>query len=173
LGLPTFVTQRGLVLFEGKARCVTYYAGFNFTDESFYNLGPRMDAKDPDLGRYGVSKDEADKGAFKIPTLRDVAQQGPYLHDGSLRSLEEVVAFYNRDGQENPWLSKAVGIWLCSCPDNTLPRSNGNVETPPKDRGMESVLDVRGSGRFDEACDGLSRVASDLFDGASCVISLI
>jgi cytochrome c peroxidase len=100
--------QRGLVLFEGKARCVTCHAGFNFTDESFHNLGVGMAQKDPDRGRYGMTKDEADTGAFKTPTLRDVARRGPYMHDGSLKSLEEVVAFYNHGGQKNPWLSKAI-----------------------------------------------------------------
>jgi cytochrome c peroxidase len=100
--------QRGLALFEGKARCVTCHAGFNFTDESFHNLGVGMDQKDPDLGRYSVTKDEADKGAFKTPTLRDVARRGPYMHDGSLTSLEAVVAFYNQGGQKNPWLSKVI-----------------------------------------------------------------
>lgn len=62
----------------------------------------------PDLGRYLVTKDEVDKGAFKTPTLRDVARRGPYMHDGSLKTLEEVVAFYNRGGHKNPWLSKEV-----------------------------------------------------------------
>jgi cytochrome c peroxidase len=100
--------QRGLVLFEGKARCMTCHAGFNFTDESFHNLGVGMAQKDPDRGRYGMTKDEADTGAFKTPTLRDVARRGPYMHDGSLKSLEEVVAFYNHGGQKNPWLSKAI-----------------------------------------------------------------
>ena len=95
-------------MFEGKARCVTCHAGFNFTDESFHNLGVGMNQKDPDLGRYGMTKDEADKGAFKTPTLRDAAQRGPYMHDGSLKSLEEVIAFYNRGGEKNPWLSKAI-----------------------------------------------------------------
>jgi cytochrome c peroxidase len=100
--------QRGLALFEGKARCVTCHAGFNFTDESFHNLGVGMEQKDPDLGRYSVTKDEADKGAFKTPTLRDVARRPPYMHDGSLTGLEAVVAFYNQGGQKNPWLSKAI-----------------------------------------------------------------
>jgi cytochrome c peroxidase len=100
--------QRGLVLFEGKARCLTCHAGFNFTDESFHNLGVGMDRKDPDLGRYSVTKDEADKGAFKTPTLRDVARRPPHMHDGSLTSLEAVVAFYNHGGRQNPWLSKAI-----------------------------------------------------------------
>jgi len=100
--------QRGLVLFEGNARCVRCHAGFNFTDESFHNIGVGMDRENPDLGRYSVTKNDADKGAFKTPTLRDVAVRGPYMHDSGLKSLEEVVAFYNQGGHKNPWLSKEI-----------------------------------------------------------------
>jgi cytochrome c peroxidase len=100
--------QRGLVVFEGNARCVRCHAGFNFTDESFHNLGVGMNRENPDLGRHTVTKNETDKGAFKTPTLRDVAVRPPYMHDGSLASLEDVVAFYNQDGLQNPWLSKEI-----------------------------------------------------------------
>jgi cytochrome c peroxidase len=100
--------QRGLVIFEGKARCVRCHAGFNFTDESFHNLGVGMNRENPDLGRHTVTQLETDKGAFKTPTLRDVAARGPYMHDGSLASLEDVVAFYNQGGSQNPWLSKEI-----------------------------------------------------------------
>lgn len=100
--------QRGLALFAGKARCVTCHAGFNFTDESFHNLGVGMDRDHPDLGRYLVTQAEADRGAFKTPTLRDVARRGPYMHDGSLKALEAVVAWYNHGGHNNPWLSKEL-----------------------------------------------------------------
>jgi cytochrome c peroxidase len=100
--------QRGLALFEGKAGCVTCHVGFNFTDEGYHNIGVGMEREAPDLGRYTVTKNEADKGAFKTPTLRDVAKRGPYMHDGSEKTLAEVVAFYNRGGHPNPWLSKAV-----------------------------------------------------------------
>jgi len=100
--------QRGLALFEGKARCVTCHAGFNFTDEGYRNIGVGMDKPNPDLGRYTVTKNEADKGAFKTPTLRDVAKRGPYMHDGSEKTLEQVVAFYDRGGIKNPWLSSDV-----------------------------------------------------------------
>jgi cytochrome c peroxidase len=100
--------QRGLALFEGPARCVRCHAGFNFADESFHNIGVGMDRENPDLGRYTVTKHEADKGAFKTPTLRDVAVRQPYMHDGSRNSLEEVVAFYNQGGHKNPWLSKEI-----------------------------------------------------------------
>jgi len=105
--LPT-EAQRGLALFEGKAGCVSCHAGFNFTDESYRNIGVGMDKPNPDLGRYTVTKNEADKGAFKTPTLRDVARRGPYMHDGSEKTLEDVIAFYNRGGVKNPWLSTDV-----------------------------------------------------------------
>jgi cytochrome c peroxidase len=100
--------QRGLTLFEGKASCVRCHAGFNFTDEGYRNIGVGMDREKPDLGRFAVTRTEVDKGAFKTPTLRDVARRGPYMHDGSARTLAEVVAFYDRGGVPNPWLSGDV-----------------------------------------------------------------
>jgi cytochrome c peroxidase len=97
--------QRGLALFEGKARCSRCHSGVNFTDEDYHNLGVGMDKEPPDLGRYTVTQHEADRGAFKTPTLRDVARRGPYMHDGSLATLEQVVDFYDTGGRANPWLS--------------------------------------------------------------------
>ena len=100
--------RRGLVLFNGKARCARCHSGFNFTDERFYNIGVGMDKPEPDLGRYVVSKSDPERGAFKTPTLRDVAQRGPYMHDGSEKTLADVVAYYNRGGVKNSWLSSKV-----------------------------------------------------------------
>jgi cytochrome c peroxidase len=100
--------QRGFALFEGKARCVACHVGFNFTDEGYRNIGVGMDKPNPDLGRYTVTKVETDKGAFKTPTLREVAKRSPYMHDGSEKTLEGVVAFYNRGGVKNPWLSQDI-----------------------------------------------------------------
>lgn len=97
--------QRGLTLFEGKARCARCHAGPNFTDEGYHNLGVGMDKDNPDLGRYRVTQREVNRGAFKTPSLRDVARRPPYMHDGSLRTLDEVVTFYNRGGSPNPSLS--------------------------------------------------------------------
>jgi cytochrome c peroxidase len=77
----------------------------NFTDEDYHNLGIGMDKEPPDLGRYTVTQHETDKGAFKTPTLRDVARRGPYMHDGSLATLEQVMDFYDTGGHTNPWLS--------------------------------------------------------------------
>jgi len=103
--------RRGLGHFEGRSHglgCTRCHAGFNFTDEGYHNIGIGMDRENPDLGRYTVTQNEADKGAFKTPTLRDVARRPPYMHDGSLKTLEEVVAFYNRGGNRNPWRSPAI-----------------------------------------------------------------
>ncbi|NNE00073.1 MAG: PDZ domain-containing protein [Pirellulaceae bacterium] len=96
---------RGMKLFAKKARCAECHAGANFTDEQYHNLGVGMDAEKPDLGRFDVTKDPKDKGAFKTPTLRNVALSPPYMHDGSQKTLEEVVEWYNKGGHKNPWLS--------------------------------------------------------------------
>lgn len=100
--------QRGLALFKGKAGCVTCHVSFNFTDENYHNVGIGMDQANPDLGRYRVSKTDEHKGAFKTPTSRDVARRPPYIYDGTLPTLEEVVAFYDKGGIPNQWLSKEI-----------------------------------------------------------------
>ena len=79
----------------------------NFTDEKYHNLGVGMDAEKPDLGRFDVTKDEKDKGAFKTPTIRNVALTAPYMHDGSQKTLEEVVEWYAKGGHPNQWLDKS------------------------------------------------------------------
>lgn len=61
-----------------------------------------------DLGRYEATKLETDKGRFKTPTLRGVAKTAPYMHDGSIKTLEEVVAFYSKGGNPNPYQDRAL-----------------------------------------------------------------
>ena len=100
--------RRGLVLFEGRAACVKCHNGFNFSDQGFHNTGIGTAGDNPDLGRYEVTKRNVNKAAFKTPTLRDVARRGPYMHDGSIATLKEVVAFYDRGGIANPSLSPDV-----------------------------------------------------------------
>jgi len=100
--------QRGMTVFNGKGNCVTCHAGFNFTDESYHNLGVGMLAKEPDLGRVKVSKAESETGAFKTPTLRNVTQTAPYMHDGSEATLADVIKLYDRGGNKNKWLSKEM-----------------------------------------------------------------
>ena len=104
----TPAAQRGFALFVGKARCATCHRGFNFTDEAFHNLGVGADQARLDVGRFESTNKDADRGAFKTQTLRDVAKRPPYMHDGSLASLRDVVAFYNRGGMPNPTLSPLV-----------------------------------------------------------------
>ena len=101
---------RGMQIFTDAKRgnCVTCHAGFNFTDESYHNLGVGMDKPDPDLGRYAISKFEPDNGAFKTPTLRNITDTAPYMHDGSEATLEQVIDLYDRGGKPNAWLSKEI-----------------------------------------------------------------
>lgn len=100
---------RGQVLFfDDKIGCTTCHVGANFADEKYHNLGIGMNVDQPDLGRFEITGDEKDKGAFKTPTIRNTASTGPFMHDGSLRTLEEVVEHYNKGGTKNPWLSDKI-----------------------------------------------------------------
>jgi cytochrome c peroxidase len=93
------------LFFSEKANCTACHVGANFSDEKYHNIGVGMDKEKPDLGRFEVTKDEKDKGAFKTPTLRNISQTGPYMHDGSQKTLEEVVEWYAKGGHPNPHLS--------------------------------------------------------------------
>lgn len=99
---------RGMDVFFNKAKCDSCHIGFNFTDGSFENIGIGMDKVSPDLGRYMVTRREDEKGAFKTPTLREIEHTAPYMHDGSLKTLEEVVEHYNKGGIKNPWLDERL-----------------------------------------------------------------
>ncbi len=100
--------RRGMDLFAGKARCAVCHSGIRFTDEDFHNIGVGMDKENPDLGRYKVTHNDDDKGAFKTPTLRDVASTAPYMHDGGLKTLEDVINFYDGGGIANPNLHPII-----------------------------------------------------------------
>lgn len=101
--------KRGRALFFNvKSNCSACHVGANFTDELYHNLGVGMDQEKPDLGRYDQTKIEKDKGAFKTPTLRNIAASGPYMHDGSQKTLEEVVEWYAKGGHPNPYLSDKI-----------------------------------------------------------------
>ncbi|MDH3719636.1 MAG: c-type cytochrome [Planctomycetota bacterium] len=101
--------RRGRELFfTEKANCSACHVGANLADEKYHNLGIGMDAEEPNLGRFGQTGEEKDKGAFKTPTIRNVADSPPYMHDGSLKTLEEVVEHYVKGGTPNEWLSKDI-----------------------------------------------------------------
>ena len=96
------------LFFSKRVGCSNCHVGANLADEQYHNLGVGMSAKEPDLGRFAETKAEKDKGAFKTPTIRNVALSAPYMHDGSLATLEEVVEHYNKGGAKNPWLSDKI-----------------------------------------------------------------
>ena len=96
------------IFFTEKGSCTACHVGANLADEKFHNLGVGMDRPEPDLGRFTVTKQEQDKGAFKTPTVRNVALSAPYMHDGSLETLEEVVEWYDKGGHPNPYLSDKI-----------------------------------------------------------------
>ena len=93
--------RRGMEVFLEKAKCDQCHFGINFTDGSYANLGVGANKPDPDVGRYAVTRRDDDWGKFKTPTLREISHTGPYMHDGSLKTLEEVVEFYNKGGEPN------------------------------------------------------------------------
>jgi cytochrome c peroxidase len=102
----TDAERHGLWLYESKGQCWRCHSGKNFTDESFHNTGVNWGGAD--LGRHAVTKRDADRGKYKTPTLRGVKLTGPYMHDGSLKTLEDVVEFYNKGGGANPNLDPAL-----------------------------------------------------------------
>jgi cytochrome c peroxidase len=116
---------RGLKIFllKDRGNCVSCHDVREkyalFTDGKFHNLGAGTNAKGEltDLGRYEQTKVEADKGAFRTPDLRNVARTAPYMHDGSLKTLKEVVDFYEGGGTSNPYLDKEIKELKLSSPD--------------------------------------------------------
>jgi cytochrome c peroxidase len=100
--------RHGLWLFESRGRCWRCHSGPNFSDERFHNTGVKWNKEPIDLGRYAITKQETDRGRFKTPTLRGVAETAPYMHDGSMTTLEEVVEFYNQGGSKNQNLDETI-----------------------------------------------------------------
>jgi cytochrome c peroxidase len=93
--------QQGLQVFRGKGNCTACHVGPNFTDERTHNTGIAW--------RTGTFADEgAGKGAFKTPTLREISRTAPYMHDGSLATLTDVLDFYERGGNRNPGLDQEI-----------------------------------------------------------------
>ncbi|HWB99697.1 MAG TPA: c-type cytochrome, partial [Bryobacteraceae bacterium] len=99
---------RGMRIFFEKAKCDQCHEGVNFTLNMYANLGVGTDKPEPDVGRYSVTKNPKDWGAFKTPTLREIEHTAPYMHDGSLKTLEEVVDYYNKGGVPNRNLDERI-----------------------------------------------------------------
>ncbi len=98
--------KAGFMLFNGKAQCAGCHSGWTFTDGSFHDIGV---GTGEDVGRAAFFPDSIQlRYAFKTPTLRDVADRGPYMHDGSLTSLSDVIDLYDRGGIDRPSRSPAI-----------------------------------------------------------------
>ena len=99
----------GFKVFVGKGHCVACHSGPNFTDNGFHNLGlASWGMAEPDMGRYAQKPVNAMKGAFKTPTVREVARTAPYFHDGSAKTLMDVVEHYDRGGDVKTNLSPNI-----------------------------------------------------------------
>jgi cytochrome c peroxidase len=103
------ITERakhGFDLFNGQAGCANCHSGWSFTDNSFHDIGVGVGS---DLGRGRLKPTSvALQYAFKTPTLREVARRGPYMHDGSVPTLDAVIALYDRGGIDRPSRSRAI-----------------------------------------------------------------
>lgn len=96
---------RGWNIFQ-TIKCTNCHDGVLFTDQQYHNVGIGMDQPNPDGGRANFTKKPEDTGAFKTPTLRDVAKSAPYFHDGSAKTLEEAVDIMLAGGKPNQYLDK-------------------------------------------------------------------
>ncbi len=97
--------KRGFALFNGKANCVACHEGWNFTDWGFHDIGL---PDDQDLGRYEQLDIASLKHAFKTPGLRNIVERAPYMHDGSIRTLEAVVQHYNHGFVQRETVSESI-----------------------------------------------------------------
>jgi cytochrome c peroxidase len=109
--------KRGFVVFTSKEKgnCATCHSIEEkyalFTDNQFHNVGVGFDmGQFTDVGLYAVTHHEADKGKFKTPSLRNIAQTAPYMSDGSLKNLKDVIDFYIGAGNSNPNLDKEIHV---------------------------------------------------------------
>ncbi|HEY2353027.1 MAG TPA: cytochrome c peroxidase [Candidatus Acidoferrum sp.] len=104
--------KRGFQLFTGKANCIACHQGSTFRDQGFHNIGLKG-VTDP--GRYAIVRIPILRGAFKTPTLRDVARTGPYMHNGAYQTLEQVIDHYDRGGDDKENLDpnmKPLGLTI-------------------------------------------------------------
>jgi cytochrome c peroxidase len=100
--------QRGLKVFFNKGHCSACHVPPNFSDGAFHNLGVGIKAEKADFGRFAETKLVGDRGGFKTPTLREINRTAPYMHDGSLKTLEEVVDYYDKGGIQNEQLDEEI-----------------------------------------------------------------
>ena len=126
----------GFEVFTGKGKCIECHHGVNLTDEKFYALGipensvlqddPRVSATrrfvakvsgfaefrtlSTDPGRFLITKKAEDWQAFKTPTLREIVDTGPYMHNGIFQTIDEVINFFDKGGGENNKVLKPLNL---------------------------------------------------------------
>jgi cytochrome c peroxidase len=100
---------KGLAVFREKGECATCHMWPAFTDDRFDNTGVGWgNGRLSDPGRFAVSGRVEDHGAFKTPTLREIGRTAPYTHDGSLATLSDVIEYFDRGGNPNPYLDRSL-----------------------------------------------------------------
>lgn len=128
--------KRGFATFTGKAHCTTCHSGWTFTNSSFHDIGT---AHDEDVGRGRLFPSSKKlKYAFKTPTLRDVSRRAPYMHDGSVATLSEVIELYNRGGVARE--SRSVLIFPLHLSEDEKADLIAFLETLTSKRGQQSAL---------------------------------
>lgn len=146
---------KGLQVFSSRGGCLNchdvFHPQFNplgggtalFADFRFHNLGVGYKyGRFRDPGRFAITREPSEMGAFRTPSLRNVAERAPYMHDGSLRSLEEVVDFYDRGGTPNPYLSPSIHPLLLSTEDKkALVAFLRSLSDPATVKAMELATD--------------------------------
>ncbi len=100
--------KRGFDVFNGRGGCAGCHSGWSFTDNSFHDIGT---ATGSDIGRGRLMpKSVAARYAFKTPTLREIDRRAPYMHDGSVPTLEAVIDLYDKGGIERPSRSREIKV---------------------------------------------------------------
>jgi cytochrome c peroxidase len=95
-------TERaGLELFRGKARCTSCHAGSTFSDNALHNTGVAWHGD-------AFSDEGGGQGRFRTPTLRELSRTAPYMHDGSVATLDDVIDYYDRGGNRHAWLDPQI-----------------------------------------------------------------
>ena len=108
--------KRGLQIFERTGECTECHSGFNLTNEKFASLGIDPAVHPPDLGLAVITHKSRDDGKFKVPTLREVAHTGPYMHDRKYKTLDDVLEFYRKGGQPGPHLDSRIASFFLDAP---------------------------------------------------------
>jgi cytochrome c peroxidase len=122
--------KRGRELFRGKARCISCHHGPNYTDESFHNVALKPFSDGNDAGRAIATGRPEDARKFKTPTLRNLSATAPYMHDGSVATLEDVVRLYNAGGESPEALR------------NAQPPSKKDLEIFPLELNEQEIADL-------------------------------